>query len=78
MNKDLVRELKVANYNFPWFLKGARTRSTMGEALVAATKIFLGIQMEDPKVPAGAIIEALTENGSGELWPHNRKFLVRR
>lgn len=37
----------------------------MGEALERATKFSIGIQMEDPKVPVGATVEALVEDGGG-------------
>lgn len=51
MNEDLVRELKVAHYKFTWFVKGARTRLGMVEALVAIARFLVGTQIEGPKAP---------------------------
>lgn len=42
-NENLVWELKVAHYKFAHFLEGARTRLSLGEALVVVAKLSIGI-----------------------------------
>lgn len=58
--------LKAGHYKFIRFLEGTKIRLGIGEALVAAAKISVDIQIEDPEVPIGDTVEALIEDSSKE------------
>lgn len=61
MNENLTQELKATHYKFSRFLEGARIRSGMNKASVVVAKFFVGMQMEDPKVPARVDVVSQTK-----------------